>query len=82
MPFFLRLLTDIWVSGWTLLFIAILFMGGVQLLVLGVIGEYLGRLYMQQKSRPLYLVKEMRGFPDISHARLLARMARERAHEA
>ena len=52
----MRLLTDIWVSGWTLLFIAVLFMGGIQLLVLGVIGEYLGRLYEEAKNRPLYFV--------------------------
>ena len=58
----LRLLTDIWVPGWTLLFIALLFIGGVQLLCIGVIGEYLGRVYGEVKRRPLYLVKERRGF--------------------
>ena len=59
----LRLLTDVWVTGWTLLFIAMLFFGGVQLLVLGVIGEYLGRAYGELKRRPLYFVKETIGFP-------------------
>ena len=58
----LRLLTDVWVTGWTLLFIAMLFLGGVQLLVLGVIGEYLGRAYGELKRRPLYFVKETIGF--------------------
>lgn len=57
-----RLFTDQWVSGWTMLFIAIMFMGGVQLMVLGVIGEYVGRIYMATKSRPLYLVKRKLGF--------------------
>jgi polyisoprenyl-phosphate glycosyltransferase len=52
-----RLFTDQWVSGWTMLFIAIMFMGGVQLLVLGVIGEYVGRIYMATKARPLYILK-------------------------
>lgn len=59
-----RLLTDQWVSGWTLLFIAVMFMGGVQLMVLGMIGEYVGRIYMASKERPLYLVKRMIGLHD------------------
>ena len=59
----LRLVTEVWVTGWTLLFIAMLFLGGVQLLVLGVIGEYLGRAYGELKRRPLYFVKEQLGFP-------------------
>lgn len=58
----LRLLTTIWVTGWTLLFIALLFIGGIQLLCLGVIGEYLGRVYGESKRRPLYLIKERLGF--------------------
>jgi len=58
-----RLLTDFWVSGWTFLIIAILFLGGVQLVVLGVIGEYIGRLYLQAKKRPLYVVDQRLGFP-------------------
>jgi len=59
----MRLLTEIWVPGWTLLFIALLFLGGVQLVFLGVIGEYLGRVYGEVKRRPLYLVKTRFGFP-------------------
>jgi dolichol-phosphate mannosyltransferase len=60
----LRLFTDAWVTGWTLLFIAVLFLGGVQLVFLGVIGEYVGRVYGEVKQRPLYLVKERLGFAD------------------
>lgn len=60
---FLRLFTDVWVTGWTLLFIAMLFFGGVQLLFLGIMGEYVGRIYGEVKRRPLYLVKERLGFP-------------------
>ncbi|GAB6039454.1 glycosyltransferase family 2 protein [Endothiovibrio diazotrophicus] len=60
---FMRLLTEVWVPGWTLLFIALLFIGGVQLLFLGIFGEYLGRIYGEVKRRPLYLVKERLGFP-------------------
>ena len=52
-----RLFTGDWVSGWTSIFIAVLFVGAVQLLCLGAIGEYLGRLYFQTKGRPLYIVQ-------------------------
>lgn len=45
------------VQGWTSLIATVLFMGGVQLLVLGIMGEYLGRLYIEIKSRPLYVVR-------------------------
>lgn len=59
---FVRLFTFSWVPGWTLLFIATLFLGGIQLVFLGVIGEYIGRIYRENKSRPLYLVRERLGF--------------------
>lgn len=58
----LRLFTNNWVTGWTALFITVLFLGGVQLLSLGVIGEYIGRIYGEAKRRPLYLVAERHGF--------------------
>ena len=58
----LRMFSDSWVTGWTLLFISILFLGGVQLTMIGVLGEYVGRIYGEAKRRPLYLVKERIGF--------------------
>jgi len=57
-----RLTTSAWVQGWAMLMVALLFLGGVQLIFLGVMGEYLGRIYMELKKRPLYFVKERRGF--------------------
>jgi dolichol-phosphate mannosyltransferase len=48
------------VPGFTSLILAILLMGGVQLLSIGVLGEYLGRIYLEVKNRPEYLVAELR----------------------
>lgn len=57
----LRLFTSVWVEGWTALMIAVLFMGGVQLLSLGIIGEYIARIHDEAKQRPLYLIKAQFG---------------------
>jgi dolichol-phosphate mannosyltransferase len=57
-----KLLTDRPVVGWTSVIVAILFVGGVQLITLGVIGEYIGRIYEEVKQRPLYLVDETLDF--------------------
>lgn len=47
------------VPGWTSLMVVVLMVSGVQLLVLGVMGEYLGRLYMEVKRRPLFVVRRI-----------------------
>src|SRR6516165_8299279 len=60
-----RLFGKDWVQGWTSLVIAVLFLGGVQLVCLGIIGEYVGRTYGESKRRPLYLVRERLGFDQV-----------------
>lgn len=59
----MRLLTNDWVPGWTLLFISSLMIGGLQFIFLGIIGEYVGRIYGEAKSRPLFFVLEVLGPP-------------------
>ena len=58
-----RLLEKGLTRGWASLFVAVLFMGGVQLVSLGILGEYLGRIYTEVKRRPLYVVQDRLGFP-------------------
>jgi dolichol-phosphate mannosyltransferase len=53
------------VLGWTSLAALILILGSMQLLMLGIFGEYLGRMYMESKQRPLYLVDEVYRQPDM-----------------
>lgn len=58
----LKLFTTRVVQGWASVIVAVLFMGGVQLVSLGIIGEYIGRIYEEVKQRPLYLVDAALGF--------------------
>ena len=59
---YIKLFTVGVVPGWAAQWIGTLFLGGVQLMSLGIIGEYVGRIYGEVKSRPLYVVKERIGF--------------------
>ena len=52
------------VPGWTSIIFVTSFLGGVQLIVLGVVGEYVGRTYLEAKRRPLYVVNRSAGLAD------------------
>jgi glycosyltransferase involved in cell wall biosynthesis len=51
-------ITNTTVSGWTSLIVSVLFIGGVQLIFIGIIGEYIGKIFIQVKNRPNYIIKE------------------------
>ncbi len=60
----LRLTTETELTGQATTLVVVLFLGGVQLISLGIIGEYLGRIYDEVKGRPLYLVDKKWGLPE------------------
>jgi glycosyltransferase involved in cell wall biosynthesis len=53
------------VPGWTSIVVVMAFLGGIQLIVLGVIGEYIGDIHDEVKRRPLYVVSELENFDDV-----------------
>jgi glycosyltransferase involved in cell wall biosynthesis len=57
------------IPGWTSLMLVVVVLGAVQMFVLGLIGEYLGRLFLEAKRRPLYIVSDIAGHTD-GHGRL------------
>jgi len=59
---YMRLILDVTVPGFAALFVSLLFLLGLILISLGIIGEYVGRIYVEIKNRPLYLVAELLSF--------------------
>nr|AIA88504.1 CAZy families GT2 protein [uncultured Saccharopolyspora sp.] len=52
---------DVTIEGWTFIVISLLLIGGVQLIMLGILGSYIGRIYVEVQDRPLYVVRERIG---------------------
>jgi dolichol-phosphate mannosyltransferase len=71
------------VPGWTSIVVVTTFLGGIQLIVLGVIGEYIGDIHTEVKRRPLYVVSELENFPDVRELppRAIVADRRVRAYE-
>ena len=51
-------ITDKVIIGWTSLFVSLYFIGGIQLLSIGILGEYIGKIYKETKQRPTYIIEE------------------------
>src|SRR5262245_28398778 len=62
---FIQKLWNITVQGWATIMVAIMFLGGVQLICLGILGEYLGRIFNEVKPRPMYIVEEKVGRAEV-----------------
>ena len=74
---FLNYLFGHTVSGWTSLTMIILMVSAVQFILMGVLGEYVGRLYVEAKRRPLIIVQEIIASPELNAPRLTAIEARK-----
>ena len=55
---FMKLYYETAIPGWTSILLSVLFLGGIQLISLGLIGEYLGKMFIETKNRPNYVIKE------------------------
>lgn len=55
---YIKFFTERVMSGWTSILVSILFLAGIQLLTFGIMGEYVGKLFIESKSRPNYIIKE------------------------
>jgi dolichol-phosphate mannosyltransferase len=69
------------VPGWTSIVVVTTFIGGIQLVVLGVIGEYIGDIHAEVKRRPLYVIGDLANFPSARELPARAVVADRRPHQ-
>ena len=55
---YIKFFTDNSIEGWTSVFFMVTFIGGIQLIILGIIGEYIGNIFLESKKRPHYIIEE------------------------
>lgn len=56
---YIKYFTDLTITGWSSIMVTILLLGGIQLITLGIMGEYIGRLSEESKNRPLYIIEKI-----------------------
>lgn len=71
-----KLFTDRAILGWASTIVSISFLGGLTLMTLGIIGEYIGRIYDEVKQRPLYVVQDAIGFGETSRVERKSKQSR------
>jgi len=64
---YIAIFTDAAITGWTSLIASVLFIGGIQMILIGIVGIYLGKLFVQSKQRPTYLIKNTTLTPAPNH---------------
>jgi dolichol-phosphate mannosyltransferase len=62
-----QLFLGVAVPGWTGLIVAITFLGGIQILAIGIVGSYVGQIFNEVKGRPLYVIDSEKGFDSSGH---------------
>ena len=64
---YIAMFTNAAITGWTSLIASVLFIGGIQMILIGIVGIYLGKLFVQSKQRPTYIIEALTLPPDSSN---------------